>query len=220
VQPSELRHPRLRLDVAALEAHFRSERAQLRTPLRNPHHEPRVDAVQRRAAVPAAVLIPVVVRGPEMSLLLTRRHEQISYAGHICFPGGRCDDGDAGPIDTALRETHEEIGLARNSVRVLGQLGDYVSHSGFRIQPVVGLVEPPLQLVPAEGEVDEILEFPLDTVLDSASYRLRDSTWAEARAHFYIEHGGAVVAGPTVSLMIGLYEELLASGAGTPEPPA
>jgi 8-oxo-dGTP pyrophosphatase MutT (NUDIX family) len=163
------------------------------------------------------VLIPIVVGAEGLGVLLTRRHESISYGGHICFPGGRCDPADAGPEQTALREAEEEIALDPRSVRLIGRLGDYVTHSGFRIQPVVGLVTPPLRLTPRFGEVEEILEVPLDTVLDSRSYRLRESVWTnsrestEARAHFYLEHGGAIVAGPTVSLMMGLYEELLAA---------
>lgn len=211
--PSDLQHPPLRIDVDGLVAHFRSDRAHLRPPLRNPHHEPRVSDAQRRTATPAAVLIPIVARPGALGVLLTRRHEQISFAGHICFPGGRCDAGDAGPVDTALREAEEEIGLDRSAVRVVGRLGDYVSHSGFCIQPVVGVVAPPLDLTPAPGEVDAIFEVPLDRVLDARSYRLRGSTWAEGRAHFSFEHEGAIVAGPTVSLMIGLYEELLATCA-------
>ncbi len=181
----------------------------MREPLRNPHHEPNVSDEQRRNATPAAVLIPIVVRSSGLTLLLTRRHEQISYAGHICFPGGRADPDDSGPIGTALREAHEEVALAPEKVQVIGELGDYVSHSGFRIRPVVGLVHSLGELRAAEGEVDEILEFPLDHVLASTSYRLRGSRGSEGRAHYFIEHGGAIVAGPTVSLMMGFYEELL-----------
>lgn len=202
-------HPAIRVTTASLIEHFESERARMRQPLRNPHHEPRVSARQQREATPAAVLIPIVVRDSGLTLLLTRRHEQISYAGHICFPGGRIDPGDAGPVEAALRETHEEVGLRPAAIQVIGELGEYVSHSGFRIHPVVGLVRSLGTLRPADGEVDEILEFPLDHVFDSSSYRLRGSSWSEGRAHFYIEHGGAIVAGPTVSLMMGFYEELL-----------
>lgn len=178
-------------------------------PLRNPHREPRVSAEQRRVAIPAAVLIPIVIRDAELTLLLTRRHERISYAGHICFPGGRVDPGDAGPVETALREAQEEVALSPADVQVIGELGDYVSHSGFRIHPIVGLVRSPGTLHGAEGEVDEILEFPLEHVLDSSSYQLRGSSWSEGSAHFYIEYRGAIVTGPTVSLMMGFYEELL-----------
>jgi 8-oxo-dGTP pyrophosphatase MutT (NUDIX family) len=212
---SDFTHPTVRASADSLVEHFASERARMREPLRNPHHEPRVSSEHRRSATPAAVLIPIVMRDSGLTLLLTRRHENISYAGHICFPGGRVDPEDAGPVDTALREAHEEVSLEPARVQVIGELGDYVSHSGFRIHPVVGLVRSLGKLQAAEGEVDEILEFPLDHVLDSSSYQLRGSTWSEGSAHFYIEYRGAIVAGPTVSMMMGFYEELLHTHAVT-----
>jgi len=216
---SDFAHPTVRASADSLVEHFASERAQMRKPLRNPHHEPRVSPQKRRDATPAAVLIPIVVRDSGLTLLLTRRHENISYAGHICFPGGRVDPGDAGPVDTALREAHEEVSLLPANVQVIGELGDYVSHSGFRIHPVVGLVHSPGNLQAAEGEVDEILEFPLDHVLDSSSYQLRGSSGSEGSAHFYIEYRGAIVAGPTVSMMMGFYEELLHTHAAAGSTP-
>jgi hypothetical protein len=94
---------------------------------------------------------------------------------------------------------------------VIGRLGDYVSHSGYRISPILAVLDPPLRLAPADGEVEEILEIPLDTVLDSRSYRLESVTSEPARGYFVLEHQGARVTGPTVSVMIGLYEALLDS---------
>lgn len=206
---SGFHHPPLRVTPKTLEDHFRSPVGRARAPLRNPHHEPKVDAAARRRAVPAAVLIPIVERGADLTLLLTRRHHSISYPGHICFPGGRSEPGDVDAEDTALREAEEETALDRGRVRVIGRLGEYVSHSGFRITPVAGLVTPPLELVPRAGEVEEILEIPLQHVLDSSSYGLRRAPTAEPRAHFYLSYEGAVITGPTVSLLMGFYEELL-----------
>ena len=106
----------------------------------------------------------------------------------------------------ALREAHEEIGIPADRVRMLGRLGDYVTHSGFRISPIVALIEPPLGLVPQAGEVAEIHEFPLRRMLDSRSYVLMRF---ESRAYFSLEHEGLRLTGATVSLCIGLYSELL-----------
>jgi 8-oxo-dGTP pyrophosphatase MutT (NUDIX family) len=127
----------------------------------------------------------------------------------LCFPGGRRDVGDASVEATALREAQEEIALDPRQVRVVGRLGDYVTHGGDRIAPVVALLAPPLDLVPREGEVEEIVEIPLSAVFRSDSYCLARHAPATDDAHFFLEYRGAVISGPTVSILMGLYEELL-----------
>jgi len=214
---SDFRHPPLAVTPESLRAHFARAGGQAASPLRNPHHEPRVDAAARARAVPAAVLIPVVLRAAP-TLLLTRRHADISFGGHVAFPGGRCDPTDAGPEATALREAEEEVALAPSRVEVLGRLGDYVTHSGFRIAPVVGLVATPFDLQPRPGEVDAIFEIPLEVAMDARSYRLRGRPDAPRRAHFSLESGGHTIAGPTVSVLMGLYETLLSSHRPGDEP--
>ena len=219
---SDFRHPPLQVTPESLVAHFRGEAARALRPIPNPHHESKVDVDAQRTATPAAVLIAVVTREREPTLLLTRRSAAISAAGHLAFPGGRSDPDDASPEETALREAEEEVGLDRARVRVLGRLGDYVTHSGYRIAPIVGLVAPPLDLVPHPGEVDEILEFPLATVFDSRSYQLwrvpgESGEGGRGRAHYFLEHGGATVSGPTLSLMMGLYRALLETHAPAAE---
>lgn len=206
-------HAPLSLSIAALEEFFAGSLAAAahRPPLRNPHHEPCVGAEARERAVPASVLIPVVSHEEGPTLLLTRRHDQISYPGHICFPGGRADATDRDTVHTALRESREEIGLANDAVRVIGRLGDYVSHSGFRIAPIIGVLAPPLLLVPAPGEVEEILEIPLRHVLDSRAYRLEPIASEPPRGYYVLEYDGARVTGPTVGILMGLYEALLES---------
>lgn len=206
---SWFRHPPLRATVASLAAHFSAAGAA--PPIRNPHHEPRVGAQARRRATPAAVLVPVVERAHGLQLLLTRRDLRISSPGQLCFPGGRREPADRSPEDTALREAQEEIALDPAAVRVLGRLGEYVSHSGFRITPVVGVVTPPVELVPDPREVSEIIEVPLDVSLDSRSYRLRPVTVAPERAYYVLDFEGAEVTGVTVSLLMGLYEALLST---------
>ena len=207
---SGFRPPPLSVTLDSLRAHFRSDVAKVCAPLRNPHHEPRVSEREAREARPAAVLIAIVNRDPEPTLLLTRRHEDISYGGHICFAGGGREPGDPDFEATALREALEEIALTENSVEIIGRLGDYVTHSGFRIAPIVGLVNPPLDLRPRPGEVDEILEIPLAYTLRANSYQLwRHTRLDEERGHFTLSYEECIVTGPTVSLMMGFYEELV-----------
>jgi len=205
--PSDFEHPPIRATRASLESHFRSEAALALAPLRNPHHEPKVSSQSAARAVPAAVLIPIVARGEDLSLLITRRGPGISFAGHSAFPGGRSDPEDSSPEETALREAFEEIGLAPEQVQVIGRLGDYVSHSGFRIVPVVGITGEPLRLRLHPGEVEATFEVPLPLALDARSYRLRKRP-GTSRAHFYLEYQGHYVAGPTASLLMNLIEEL------------
>ncbi len=211
--PSDFERPTLHVTIDSLEQHFASEVGRARAPLRNPHREQGVSEEIRRSARPSAVLIPIIERGPELSLLLTRRSQEISYAGHICFPGGRRDAEDENVQRTALRETQEEIGLHPDRVRLLGRLGDYVTHTGYHIASIVGVVNEPLALTPDPREVEEIVEIPLAYVLRSDSYRLAQRDEQSRFAIHFLEYEGVMVTGPTISLMIGFYEELVKTHA-------
>ena len=184
VGETELAQAPLRPTAESLRAHFASPVGRAETPLENPHVEPRVTAKQRAEAIPASVLLAIVQHEDEPTVLITKRNPDISHPGHWVFPGGRADVSDSGPIDTALREAHEEIGLDRSRVDLLGRLGDYVSHSGFRIAPTVALLEPPLDLKPNPAEVEEIAEIPLSRLVDSSSYFLFRLPGRPGRAHF------------------------------------
>ncbi|HNB05532.1 MAG TPA: CoA pyrophosphatase, partial [Thauera aminoaromatica] len=99
------------------------------------------DLARSRPPKPAAVLVPLVVRGEAPSVLLTRRTDHLHHhPGEISFPGGRLEDDDPSPVHAALRETEGEIGLARRHVELIGALPDYFTGTGFRVTPVVGLV--------------------------------------------------------------------------------
>ncbi len=92
---------------------------------------------------PAAVLVPLVLGHADPAILLTRRTDHLHHhPGQISFPGGRVEEQDSTAVDTALRETEEEIGLSRRHVELLGALPDYYTGTGFRVTPIVGLVHP------------------------------------------------------------------------------
>lgn len=121
---------------------------------------------------PAAVLVPLVERYHGINVVLTRRAENLrDHPGQISFPGGRIDAGDSGPLDAALRETEEEIGVARPLVEVLGPLPRYRTGTGFLVHPLVGFVDPRAGFRPEPGEVSEIFEVPLEFVLDTRNHR-------------------------------------------------
>ncbi|MEX0940975.1 MAG: CoA pyrophosphatase [Pseudomonadales bacterium] len=207
----DLKHPSLPADIELVRAYFRHvERESMAAlEIRNPHIEPRVPLSVRAGARPAAILMPLVIAraGSAPRLLVTRRQAHIRFSGHICFPGGTSDPVDHSPVDTALRESQEEIGLDPGRVTVLGKLGDYYTQTGYRITPVVGVVERPVRLTPSPDEVAQIHEISLARVLDARSYHL--TIRGEDRGHFAFYEGNVRIGGPTASILIGFYEELL-----------
>jgi len=199
-----LHYPTLDPDLQMIRDLFSDQRTF--SELRNPHPEKPVSKDVRDKARSSAVLI-AVTESEEPKLLVTKRHHSIRFAGHICFPGGTADEGDASAVATALRETSEEINLDAGEVEVLGELGLYYTQAGYSINPVVGLVKPGFSLLANPDEVEEIYEVPLRNVLCSDNYSL---AWhSSSRGHFSFHEDDIRIAGPTVSLLIGLYEELL-----------
>ncbi len=139
-----------------------------------PVWEPELTSERRfsdRAPAHAAVLVPIVQRDQPTVLLTERTAHLSTHSGQIAFPGGKADPEDVSPADTALREAHEEVGLERRYVEVLGALPIYRTGSAFIITPVVSLVRPGFELVPNPFEVEEAFEVPLDFLMDPANHR-------------------------------------------------
>ena len=167
---------------------------------------------------PAAVLVPVLDHADGLTVLLTERAPDLRHhPGQISFPGGRAETKDAGPIETALRETEEEIGLARSAIDVLGFLPDHLIVTGYAITPVVALVAPgtPLRLDPVE--VASVFEVPLAYVLDPANHRLRRRPAGDGILELYdIPYGQRNIWGATAGMLLTLGRLLSAPAA--PEP--
>jgi 8-oxo-dGTP pyrophosphatase MutT (NUDIX family) len=124
-----------------------------------------------RKSAAAAVLIALVMR-EQPTVLLTQRSAHLStHSGQIAFPGGKTDDTDLDAGATALREAHEEVGLAAQHVQVLGHLPLYVTGTAFYITPVVALVEPGFELTLNASEVDSAFEVPLAYLMNPANHR-------------------------------------------------
>ena len=120
----------------------------------------------------AAVLVPIVRRPAGLTVLLTQRTEHLTnHAGQVSFPGGRAEEDDSSPIETALRETEEEIGLTRRHVEIIGVLPDHVTASAYIVTPVVGLVTPPFDLTAESNEVADIFEVPLTFLMDGMNHQ-------------------------------------------------
>jgi len=134
----------------------------------------RLESLIPAPATRAAVLVPIVDRGDELTVLLTLRALDLKHhAGQISFPGGRLEPGDADATAAALRETEEEIGLSRAFVEVLGRLPEHAVITGYRVTPVVGFVRPSFTLVLDPTEVVGTFEAPLRHLLDPATHARR-----------------------------------------------
>jgi 8-oxo-dGTP pyrophosphatase MutT (NUDIX family) len=134
----------------------------------------------------AAVLAPLVVREHGVTVLLTQRADHLTdHAGQVSFPGGRREPFDRDATATALREAQEEVGLDPGRVEILGELPEYVTGTGFRVTPVVGLVHPPFDVVTDPLEVAEVFEVPLSFLMDPAHHEVRVLRWDGGERRFF-----------------------------------
>ena len=164
-------------------------------------------------ATKASVLLPIVSRnvsdgGP--TVLFTRRTETLArHSGQVSFPGGRSEAGDLSPVETALRETFEETGIAPAFVTVAGYLDRYLTGTGFDIQPVVGVLAEGFALAPDPREVAQVFEVPLAFLLDPANRRreVREIGGRQRRfyAFTYKEHE---IWGATAAIVVNLAQRL------------
>ena len=147
-----------------------------------------------------------------LHVLLTKRAKELpSHAGQISFPGGRRHDADKDLVDTALRETHEEIGINAAQISVAGFLERYETGTGYRILPVVGLIEGDPQLVLDPGEVAEAFEVPLAFLMDPANHLKHAYTRDGVTRHFYaMPYNDYSIWGATAGILKMLYDRLYA----------
>jgi 8-oxo-dGTP pyrophosphatase MutT (NUDIX family) len=164
--------------------------------------------------VPAAVLVPVVL-GPVPGILLTKRTAHLNkHAGQVSFPGGRIDAGET-PEQAALREAEEEVGLLARDVELLGRMANYVTGTGYRITPVLGLLPPGLELRPSPHEVEAVFEMPLTTLLDpTAPRRRKRDQQGNLREFWEWPHPDHYIWGATAAILVHLAEMLRSAGRG------
>lgn len=160
--------------------------------------------------IPAAVLFPIVLREGGHTVLLTERTAHLrDHAGQVSFPGGRVEAEDESPVHTALRETEEEIGLARERIDILGFLPEYRTGTGFRVTPVVALVQPPFSLSPDPFEVAEVFEVPLAFLIDPANHERHALHYRGALRHYFaMPWEGHFIWGATAGMIRSLSERL------------
>jgi 8-oxo-dGTP pyrophosphatase MutT (NUDIX family) len=161
---------------------------------------------------PAAVLVPIVKRSDGLTVLFTQRTDHLyDHAGQISFPGGRSEAHDESPEATALRETFEEIGLPHSHVEVLGNLPEYTTVTGYRVTPVVGLVNPPQTFNLDAFEVAEAFEVPLTFFLDPENHQ-RNTLQYQGRSRYYyaMPYEQRYIWGATAGMLMNFYAFLTA----------
>lgn len=161
--------------------------------------------------VPAAVLVPLVERAGGLTVLLTQRATTLKeHAGQISFPGGRIEPEDADAWHAALREAHEEIGLAEDFVEFAGYMPDHWVGTRFRVTPVVAFVHPDYTLRIATAEVHDVFEVPLDFILDAANHKPRKFEVAGMTLDVHdIPYGERNIWGATAGMLLTLRRMLL-----------
>jgi 8-oxo-dGTP pyrophosphatase MutT (NUDIX family) len=139
------------------------------------HHAKHVktesDYPLREPGKPAAVLLPIIEHTEELTVLFTVRASHLKHhAGQVSFPGGKQESHDLSPMHTALRETHEEIGVPAHKVEIVGNLPLYRTVSRFEVRPYIGFVEGPLELSLDKNEVHSVFEVPLSFLMDQNNH--------------------------------------------------
>lgn len=128
-------------------------------------HKPRI--IEAAGLPEAGVLIPITCVHNQPEIILTLRSKRLStHSGEVAFPGGRRDPGDVDLQFTALRETHEEIGLRPELIDVIGPMDSLVSRFGIKVTPYVGIVPEVYELTPNADEIEEIFTVPVRYLLE------------------------------------------------------
>ncbi len=160
---------------------------------------------------PAGVLVPIIEHDEGLTVLLTQRASHLKHhAAQASFPGGRMEEHDADVRDTALRETHEEVGIAPEQVDVIGYLRTMPTITGFAVTPVVGLIGPNVDLVIDRTEVEYAFEVPLDFLLTEGNAQLVDREWEGRRFRLKEFHyDGERVWGATAYMLLAFRKFVL-----------
>ncbi len=167
----------------------------------------------------AAVLVPLFVKDKKYHILFIQRTERVrDHKGQISYPGGAFEKSDGTLQNTALREAEEEIGLAPGAVRLLGELDDMAtSGSNYIVSPFVGLIPYPYPFKVDRFETEEILEIPIEALLQKSCLKEGTSEVGDQTVVTYFFHyGNRVIWGATARILhqfLGIISELVAQGA-------
>ncbi len=174
---------------------------------------PDVPPRHKKRATPraASVLVPFIEREEGFSVLLTTRTQHLpDHAGEVSLPGGGREAHDEDAIATALRETEEEVGIARTHIDVLGQLPHYQTGTGFLVTPVLGVIKAPYDMAADPHEVDEVFEVPLAHVMEKRNRQKLTRRFGDHDYQFYaMPYGDYYIWGVTAALFVNLRRALM-----------
>ncbi len=161
--------------------------------------------------IPAAVLVPLVVHEDGLNVMLTKRTDHLNnHGGQISFPGGRVDDSDRDALHTALRETEEEVGLHSKDIEIIGELDEYIVGTGYLVNPIIGVIEPPFELTLHEGEVAEVFEVPLEFLITPENMKRHAREFEGIKRHYFaITWEKYFIWGATAGMLRNLSQRLL-----------
>jgi len=158
----------------------------------------------------AAVLVPIIKRSPEATILFTQRSAGLpTHAGQISFPGGKIEPHDETPLDTAYRETEEEIGIQRTNIEFLGFLDNYRTGTGYQIAPALGLVSADYTLKLDNNEVAEVFEVPLSFLMTVENHQKHERKLNGRNRRFYaMPYQDRFIWGATAGILRNMFERL------------
>ena len=158
----------------------------------------------------ASVLIPILTFKKDLEILLTKRSNNLkNHPGQIAFPGGKKDQIDSSPIETALRETQEEVGLNPKNVEIIASLPSHKTATGFVIKPYLGLINQPFSETLRQGEVDEIFTVPYEYILNEKNFSIQTRKWnGSQRSYYVVPYGPYYVWGATARILLNLSRAL------------
>jgi len=180
----------------------------------------KLERVPEFGLTPSAVLVLLYRKDGGYYILLNKRSEEVEYhKGEISFPGGARDPEDRDSLDTALRETEEEMGIRRCDITVLGEMDEVATRSRFRVQVFAGTIEYPYNFKPSPDEIAEVVEFPIAALKDPNSRRV-ETHWLQGNpintySYAYGEH---LVFGATARILqqfLGLLDDGLEKRGST-----
>ena len=154
----------------------------------------------------SAVMCLFLEKNSKIYIILTKRSHNLSnHAGEICFPGGGFEKDDNNLLETALRETYEEIGLPKDEIKVIGQLDDYITGTGFHISPFVGVLKSKHKVSINQEEVAELIYLPIDALKDKSNHIWMKKKFGNKMYKFWkINYLDYNIWGATASILVGL----------------